>query len=187
MTFILDLLTSQYTPLQQWNLSPKDPASYPWTPNFFNIKCLTTILQNKFFISLNAKSISNIIINNKLEFSGSFGVVSIYFSLKMWIWVTVQHLYVTVKRRQSAVQVPDSLLTRVAIIHLKPDVKKSYVNWQTHSYTAGFLTAVCTNCHSAILTVPLQDTQTVIATYLFQIRYMFSSYDHQHAVPELCT
>ena len=44
-----------------------------------------------------------------------------------------------------------------------------FVNWQTHSHTAGFLTAVCTNCHSAILTVPLQDTQTVTATCLFQI------------------
>jgi len=35
-------------------------------------------------------------------------------------------------------------------------------------YKARFLTAVCTNGHYTILTVPLQDTQIVIATYLFQ-------------------
>jgi len=42
-------------------------------------------LRNKIFIFLIAKAISNIIINNKLQFSGSFGAVSICFGLKMGI------------------------------------------------------------------------------------------------------
>jgi len=62
----------------------------------------------------------------------------------------------------------DSLLTSPAKINLKPDVKQSCVNWQTHLCKARFLTAVCTKSHLAIRTVPLQDTQIVIATYLFQ-------------------
>jgi hypothetical protein len=87
-----------YIPLQQCNLSPKGPASYLWRSNFFNIKCLTIILQNKFFNILVAKEVTNIIINNKLQFSRSFGAVSTYFSLKMWMWVTFQDFYLTIKK-----------------------------------------------------------------------------------------
>ena len=56
-----------------------------------------------------------------------------------------------------------------------------------HVYKVTFLTAVCTNCHWAILTAPFQDTDCHWYVLIPHPCYMFSSYDHQHAVPELCT
>jgi hypothetical protein len=119
-------------------LSPEDPASYPWRPNF---ECLTTILQNKIFIFLIAKEVSSIIINNKLQFSRRFGVVSIYFSLKMWIWIIFQDLYNIIKKTNSRPSDRHTINkccknkseTRFQIKLSKPtNTHPVYVNWQTY-------------------------------------------------------
>jgi hypothetical protein len=85
----------------------------------------------------------------------------------MGIWVIVQLLYITVKNTNRCTT---ARLTINKGYKNKSEIRcQSYMNWQTHLYKSRFLTAVCTNCNWAILTVSLQDTQTVIATYLFQI------------------
>jgi hypothetical protein len=179
--------TTHYAPLKQWNFSPKDPASYHWRPTLFNIECLTTILQNKFFIFLIAKAISNIIINNKLQFCRSFGAVSICCGLKMGIWVTVQLLYTAVKKTNSCAS------ARLTIN--KGCKNKSETGCQTNlcELTDTFIYSWVPDC--CLHKLPLSHPHCAITTHTdchcYKLVpdpcYMFSSSDHKYAVPELCT